>query len=135
MDRKSIITLAVTALLFVTWPMFVNKIYPPVPAPKRTNAPSLGTNQIATTTIGENTNRAGTIVANAFAMTNAPVGKEENITIENRWGRYHFSSIGGGLTLIELKEFKSYVGCKADKMPTNPPAALNRKSPVPMFML
>ncbi|HEY6227547.1 MAG TPA: YidC/Oxa1 family insertase periplasmic-domain containing protein, partial [Verrucomicrobiae bacterium] len=32
-----------------------------------------------------------------------------------------------------LKDFKSFVGCKADKAATNPPASLNRKSPVPMF--
>ena len=134
MDRKSIIILAVTALLFLAWPTLVKKIYPDIPAPKNTNAPAItiGSNGVGTTTISAaSTNRA---IA-TFGVTNAPVGKEENITIENDWARYHFSSIGGGIKLIELKNFKSYVGCKADKAVTNPPAALNRKSSIPMFEL
>jgi YidC/Oxa1 family membrane protein insertase len=139
MDRKSILILIVTAGLFVTWPMLVNKIYPPLPAPKQTNAPTLGTNRSLASPVisAANTNRAVAPLTNGVALasgaTNTPVGKEENITVENQWARYHFSSSGGGLTLVELKEFKSYVGCKADKATTNPPASLNKKSPVPMF--
>jgi YidC/Oxa1 family membrane protein insertase len=135
MDRKTILVLAVTAGLFVTWPMLVNKIYPPIPVSKNTNAPTLGTNKsLATATISAaDSNRLSSVMASATVSTNAPTGKEENIVIDNQWARYHFSSLGGSITEIELKDFKSYVGCKADKVATNPPAALNRKSPVPMF--
>src|SRR5690349_3817879 len=133
MDRKSIIILVATGILFLTWPILVNKIYPPIPAARNTNAPpSIATNGNFTgaTISSVDTNR---FAANSLAATNAPIGKEENITIENEWARYHFSSIGGGITLIELNNFKSFVGCKAGKAVTNPPAALNRKSPVAMF--
>ncbi|HEY6227539.1 MAG TPA: hypothetical protein VI282_10500, partial [Verrucomicrobiae bacterium] len=132
MDRKSIIILVATGILFLTWPMLVNKIYPPIPAAKNTNAPAIATNGNfpGATISSADTNR---FAANTLTSTNAPAGKEENITVENQWARYHFSSIGGGITLIELKDFKSFVGCKADKAATNPPASLNRKSPVPMF--
>src|SRR4051812_29974281 len=134
MDRKSIIILVATGVLFLTWPMLVNKIYPPIPASKNTNAPAISTNGNFTgaTISSADTNR---FAANTLTSTNAPSGKEENVTIENQWARYHFSSSGGGITLIELKNFNSFVGCKADKAVTNPPASLNRKSPVPMFDL
>src|SRR4051812_40110357 len=135
MDRKSILILAVTALLFVTWPMLVKKIYPDIPAPKNTNAPAMriGSNGVSTAAISSASTNA--VATSAIGTTNAPAGKEENITIENQWARYHFSSIGGGIKLIELKDFKSFVGCKADKVVTNPPATLNRKSSIPMFEL
>lgn len=136
MDRKSILILAVTAALFVTWPILVNKIYPPIPV-KHTNTVAIVTNRnVSPATISAaGTNRIATATDVLAGTTTPPVGKEENITVENQWARYHFSSSGGGITLIELKDFKSYVGCKADKAATNPPASLNRKSPVPMFEL
>src|ERR1043165_8229635 len=127
MDRKSIIILVATGILFLTWPMLVNKIYPPIPA-KNTNAPAITTNRDFTgaTISSVDTNR---FAANTLTSTNAPAGKEENITVENQWARYHFSSIGGGITLIELKDFKSFVGCKADKEAANPRGRLNPNSP------
>src|SRR5687767_8484151 len=129
MDRKSIIILVVTVLLFLAWGPLLNKIFPPVPAPPATNIVSsvTGTNE---TILGE-TNLAGLTngplrtagPTNLFAVTNAPAGKEENITIENPWARYHFSSFGGGIKLVELKEFDTFVGCDAKKLATNPPAS------------
>ena len=136
MDRKSILILLVTAALFVTWPALVNKIYPPIPKPASTNVVTLGTNKsLATTISAAGTNRVAVAAGSALGATNAPAGKEENIVVENEWARYHFSSSGGGITLVELKDYRSYVGCKADKAATNPPAALNRKSPVQKFRL
>src|SRR5690242_19890003 len=103
MDRKSLAILIATGILFLTWPMLVNKIYPPIPAAKNTNAPAITSNSIATATISAATTN-NLITTPVSAATNAPVGKEENITIENQWARYHFSSIGGGIKLIELKQ-------------------------------
>ena len=135
MDRKSIIILAVTAALFLTWPMLVNKIYPPIPV-KQTNSVTAGTN----TTITGPAIAAGTNViaggTNTFAsVTNAPSDKEETLIVENEWARYHFTSHGGGIKLVELKQYKSIVGCKADNLATNPPASLNKKSSEAMFTI
>jgi YidC/Oxa1 family membrane protein insertase len=136
MDRKSITLLALTALLFLTWPMLVNKIYPPIPV-KPTNSVAMGTNKTLTgaviTSAGTNLIAAGTNSA-AFA-TNAPAGKEENVVVENDLATYHFSSFGGGLKLVEFKKYKSIVGCKADKATTNPPASVNKKATWPMFTI
>src|SRR5688500_14288552 len=135
MDRKTIIILAVTAALFLTWPALVNKIYPPIPV-KQTNSVTAGTN---TTIIGPaamasaGTNVTAVATNTTASITNAPSDKEETLVIENEWARYHFTSHGGGIKLVELKQYKSIVGCKADNMATNPPASLNKKSSEAMF--
>src|SRR5687767_12516906 len=111
MDRKSIVILVVTILLFLVWAPLVNRIFPPIPIPQQTNAPTMGTNipQAELTAISTNVVAGTNIVATA--STNAPAGKEENLIIETESARYHFSSLGGGIKLIELKNFKSFVGC------------------------
>jgi YidC/Oxa1 family membrane protein insertase len=135
MDRKSITILSITVLLFILWNPLVNKIFPPIPAP-RTNAPTMGTNtaEAPLATIGSAESNA--VITGATALTNAaPVGKEENVTLETDLARYQFSSAGGGLKLVELKNFKAFVGCNAKKAETNPPATLNKKSPLSMFTI
>lgn len=136
MDRKSIIILAITAVLFLTWPMLVNKIYPPIPV-KQTNSATAGTNNpiTAPSVVSAGTNAIGTATNISAIATNAPVGKEENLVIENDLARYHFSSFGGGIKLIELKRYNAIVGCKSDKLTTNPPASLNKKAPIAMFTI
>jgi YidC/Oxa1 family membrane protein insertase len=136
MDRKSIILLALTALLFLSWPTLTRKIYPDIPV-KQTNSVAIGTNSTlpgaVITSAGTNLIAAGTNIA-AFA-TNAPVGKEENVVVQNDLATYHFSSFGGGLKLVEFKKYKSIVGCKAEKAATNPPASVNKKATWPMFTI
>src|SRR5207302_11334836 len=82
MDRKSILILIVAAALFATWPFFVKKIYPDIPAPKMTNSVTLGTNgNLTTATISAaNTNRASIGMQSVTAGTIAPAGKVENLT-------------------------------------------------------
>jgi len=136
MDRKSIVILVVTILLFLVWTPLVNRIFPPIPIPQQTNAPTMGTNvsqaQLSAipTNAASSTNTGASVLT---ASTNAPVGKEENVTIDTELARYQFSSLGGGIKSIELKNFKSFVGCFAKKTDTNPPVVLNKKAPHPMF--
>lgn len=133
MDRKSIAIIAATAVLFFMWPRLVNKIYPPIPAPTNSVATVSGTNYGTS-----NIPTLSALGSNSFrvALTNLPsAGKEENLTVENALSSYQFSSVGGGIKLVELKEYKSLVGRQAEKAATNPPASLNTKAPLPMFMV
>lgn len=132
MDRKSTIILVITGILFLLWTPIVNKIFPPQVL---TNAPTAGTNIIVAATnaaIAATLSSAGTNALPA-AFTNAPSAKEETIVVESNDTRYHFTSHGGGIKLIELKEFKSIVGCDVEKLATNPPASLNKNAPLPIF--
>jgi YidC/Oxa1 family membrane protein insertase len=133
MDRKSIVILVITVLLFLVWTPLVNRIFPPIPV-TTTKGPTMGTNSGQAQLTSIPTNDGPATATNTFAaVTNAPVGKEENLTIDTELARYQFSSLGGGIKLIELKNFKSFVGCNAKKTDTNPPVVLNKKSPLPLF--
>ena len=135
MDRKSIVILVVTVCLFLAWGPLVNRIFPPIPVTTTTNAPAMGTNvgQAEISSLSTNEVAPAMTGATISAITNAPVGKEENVIIETELARYLFSSLGGGIKSIEMKNFKSFVGCNVKKTDTNPPVVLNKKAPLALF--
>lgn len=137
MDRKSLIILVVSALVLMAWYPITNRIFPPKPAPPaKTNtvATVRGSNQPATNVssfLAANTN-----FSSSATVTNLPPREEQTVTIESPDARYVFSSIGGGLKLVELKHFPATVDCsgsKAQASGTNKSVTLNTKAPVPAF--
>ena len=126
MDRNSIIVLVVCFVLLMLWyPLVVNKLYPPKPLPRGTNAPSAtvtGTNQMAATNapvLAEATTNAPRITLN----TNVP---EDLVVISNENARYTFTSHGGGLKLVELAKYPETVSARRQRQPqTNRVATLN----------
>src|SRR5688572_24317509 len=117
MDRKTVIVLVASfALLFLLQSVIIPKLYPPIPLPK-------------TTAVSTTTNDPGTNVpvmpaatstvpavpvpvpmpAPAIAIaTNTP---EQTETLETAEAVYTFTSHGGGLKRVELKNFLEMVGC------------------------
>jgi len=126
MDRNSIIVLVICFVLLMLWyPLVVNKLYPPKPLPRGTNAPSAtvtGTNQVAATNapvLAEATTNAPRVVLN----TNIP---EDLVVISNENARYTFTSHGGGLKLVELAKYPETVSARRQRQPqTNRVATLN----------
>jgi YidC/Oxa1 family membrane protein insertase len=133
MDRKTISILVVCGILFLSWGYITKRIYPDIPAPRVTNSVTAGTNKSFSTPSFSAASTNTPAAANTNTATIAARGKEENVSLDNEWATYHFSSYGGGITSIEFKQYKTKVGCDADKATTNPPASLNKKSPAPMF--
>lgn len=135
MDRKSLIVLAVCVLLFLSWPYLVNTIFPPKPLPPG------ATNNIALTT---NQGAIGTNVPAISAATNLPAATppplvtpsepEQLQVIETPEARYTFTTHGGGLKQVELKEYQESVTCQSKKKPGNV-AALNKRGAVPVLAL
>jgi YidC/Oxa1 family membrane protein insertase len=137
MDRKSTLILVASLVVILGWYRLTNYIYPPKLVPKtNTISTAAGTN-LAVTNIGSATSNTTVIRpadGPAPAMTNAPAGPEETLVLENAEARYTFSSIGGGIKLIELKKYPQNVGCKKDnKLSTNALASLNTRAPVPVM--
>src|ERR1044072_4826509 len=102
MDRKSIIILAISALLFASWYMLIGKIFPPKPILRSTNSVVTvtnfpGSNQPVLTAI----TNAPTItpLPNTPIATNQP---EETLVITNDNARYTITSHGGGIKTVEL---------------------------------
>src|SRR5689334_14359585 len=122
MDRKSFIILAVTGILFLTWPRLINKIFPPVPAPPgSTNTVALTTNKSGQASLTAAPTNAFAAVTNTAAISTNTPRTAQTFVLQNEWAKYHFSSIGGGIELVELTQFKSQVGCRGDKVTNNPP--------------
>lgn len=135
MDRKSLTIILLSIALMTAWYPLTNYFFPPIPLKTNqvTNATAPGsltnlggTGAVLTATV------ASTNAAVAGMQTNAPAGPEQTVVLENEDAKYTFSSVGGGIKLIELKKYPRYVGCH-DNLPTNQLAALNQKAPVPVL--
>ena len=142
MDRKSLSVLVVSFLVLMLWYPLLNHYYPPTP-PDTNLVQSASTDNIAGTNgpsivAGSNQPSISAIASNvvmkpqpAFLSGNA---KEETVVLENAHGRYVFSSFGGGLKKVELKEHLAAVGSAQRKGggDTNL-ATLNQSAPYPLF--
>ena len=139
MDRKAIIILAVSFALMIGWSLLVNRIYPPQPIPLETNRLAGATNR---TTADTNVSAAAATssgVSTSVPTTGRFVESEEPeklLTIENDSVRLTFTPRGGGLKLVELKNYPESVACRSrNGFTTNKFATLNTKAPVPAFAL
>jgi len=135
MDRKSVIVLAISFLLLFSWPVLVNKLYPPVRVPFSTNALARATNTVAGTNNPRLEAAPATNASPALPLTR-PDAPEELLVHETSEARYTFTSHGGGLKQVELKEYVETVTCGADrKSTTNRLATLNRQASAPILAL
>ncbi len=140
MDRTARIVLALSLLLLIGWHYLVNRIYPPKPAPRAlTNAVQQITNNgglafATTNTANFATNKIDRAPIATPILTPA-TGPEELVVFENQDVRYTFTSLGGGIKTIELKQFPQFVGCKEESGNTNVLATLNRHAPAPVFAI
>ena len=137
MDRNSIIVLVVCFVLLMLWyPLVVNKLYPPKPMPRGTNAPAAtvtGTNQVGTVTNVPVLAEAPTNAPRVAVNTNVP---EDLLTLSNENARYTFTSHGGGLKLIELVKYPESVSARRQRQPqTNRVATLNSFTPAPTLAI
>src|SRR5687768_13721914 len=105
MDRTSIIALLVCFVVLLLWyPLVVNKLYPTKPMPATTNVPPgtvLSTNVPLTSSVPA---IAEAPAAPQVSLVRTNVA-EELLEVENEKARYTFSSHGGGLKLVELKDY------------------------------
>ncbi len=142
MDRKSIFILIACFVLLMLWMPLVNVIYPPVRAPRTTNAVAG-----ATQTPGKPTNppAAGAGLAETpsismpsgtpAAVWQKPDAPEQLAVLETAEARYTFTSHGGGLKLVELKEFPETVGLKKGQSASGKLATINHNAPLPLMTL
>ncbi len=155
MDRKAIIILiASLAFIFGVWNPLINKYFPPtkVPVVQSTNdVATLNTNSlpqstnsvsdVATTNAGVNTAFVSSTQLQQSAtntptpILSLPAGSEEQqIVLENNLAKYTFTSLGGGISKIELKKYPADLKSKKEE-DTNSIAllTLNEGVSVPIF--
>jgi YidC/Oxa1 family membrane protein insertase len=135
MDRKSILILAFCFVLFLSWSLLINRLYPPIPVPVSTNTIAAVTNGIPAGA----TNPAIPAPAVLSAASGIPLevqGEETLLTVENDLTKFMVTSHRGGLKEIELKKYMEAVGCGTRKKgATNEAASLNSHANVAAFTL
>src|SRR5258708_462403 len=109
MDRKSIAVLVVSFILLMLWTPLVNRLFPPrkVPITNIVDRAQILTNT-PPTTAGSVTSRPLPSITSATNPTPEVVrstATEETLELENENVRYVFSSDGGGLKLVVLKNY------------------------------
>ncbi|HKQ38908.1 MAG TPA: membrane protein insertase YidC, partial [Verrucomicrobiae bacterium] len=133
MDKKSIIIVAISFLLLVLWFPLTNRLWPPTPAPHKTNQIVFQTNVATTQTVATVTNQPTTVtppVRATLVNTNAP---EELAEIETDDARYIFTSHGGGLKTAELKRYPAVITCNDKGVSESNRVRLNTGTAVPVL--
>src|SRR5690606_17430891 len=118
MDRRTLPVLIAIFLLLAFWPALVNPLSPPKPLPQDTNQAALATNGAG----GTPSLPQGPAVPVArqarqgFSDTGfhppGGAGAGETLALENEEARYVFSSRGGGIDYVQLKEHRDAVICR-----------------------
>jgi YidC/Oxa1 family membrane protein insertase len=136
MDRKSIIILVLSFVLLMLWYPLMNKLYPPKPLPPRTNSVATATNELA-----QGTNPPSVAASTSLPTPAAPVAlpvppgtSEQTLVLSNDHARYIFTSLGGGLKIVELVRYPEAVSCQR-KQAANKLASLNAAAPLPALVL
>lgn len=136
MDRKSIVVIAVCFILLGLWSFVIMpKLYPARPLPAQsTNAPAVSQTAESTNTPavpGPTPAPApATNAANPLALdinTNVP---EQLLVVSNDTASYTFTSYGGGLKLVQLRDYPETVANSKNES-SNHLAALNEGAPAP----
>src|SRR5690349_14050786 len=111
MDRTSIIILAACFLLLFTWPLLVNKIYPPKPPPPgATNLPSATlTTPSPPSATSPTAPPALESATTTKPITSSSAAPEELLELTNSDAHYTFTTHGGGLKLVELLRYPESV--------------------------
>jgi YidC/Oxa1 family membrane protein insertase len=114
MDRKSLIILVVSFILLMVWIPLTNRLFPPVPAPRRTNQVSNVTHLAGTNLVRSNLAETTNPELSEPGLAPAPelAGPEQTLAIENEDVRYTFTSRGGGIKTVELKQYPATVECR-----------------------
>ncbi len=136
MDRKSILILVASLGLLLLSQRLIHRLYPPE---KIEPDPALSgdTNSTMPSVEAPPSGQPEAVITAAPAAPQLvePSVAEELVTLETDQARYVFTSHGGGIKAIELKNYLEVVGRKTHQQQDDEVATLNNRAPVPAFAL
>ncbi|HEX3719129.1 MAG TPA: membrane protein insertase YidC [Verrucomicrobiae bacterium] len=133
MDRKSIIILAVAMALLFGMPRIVDHFFPPKPIPLNlqtsvTNNPAVTNGAVATV--------PAEMPVPAAATPEHSAMPEQIVTVSNEDLIWHFTSDGGGIKTIDLRQYPAIIKrTAAGGIAPTTPATLNTNAPLPVMSL
>ena len=143
MDRKGIGILLVAFALMLGWPALVNRLYPPSARPKAgTNA--IGAVVSSTASTNPQAGATSSIPATTIQATPGPTTPPpqllsatpgQTLVLENTDVRATFTSLGGGLRRVDLKQYPATIARgKKDAAQASEDVALNDPAFSPAFV-
>lgn len=139
MDRKSLIILFASFGLLMLWYPLTNKLFPPTVLPQNTNVVTTNIDLGVASSPATNPVEASVPADLAGVSERVPLATsavEQTVTIENQDARYTFTSHGGGLKFVELKEYRANVDCrKSAREQSTQLATLNATAPTPILAI
>ncbi|MCL5098560.1 MAG: membrane protein insertase YidC, partial [Candidatus Omnitrophica bacterium] len=141
MDRKSILILVTCFVLLMVWYPLMNRFYPPKSLPPLTNEVAESTNRISPEigpAPGTNVSPAVSAILPSAPMPPAPIqpkAREQLLVLENNEARYVFTSYGGGLKQVDLKDYLQTIGNRQDGKALTNLVSLNAGAPWPVMSL
>jgi YidC/Oxa1 family membrane protein insertase len=136
MDRKSIIILvAAVGLYFLLTPV-VDHFFPPKPMPVIPPAATNAASQAGLSNAATPVANAPAPAAGPAAASTAPSTPEQILTVSNADLIWHFTSRGGGLKDVDLRDYPAVIRRPGLPPPeTNTLASLNHNAPLPVLAL
>ncbi len=142
MDRTSVIILAICFVLLFSWGKISRTLWPPQPAPPQTAQPTnevssaSGTNAPADAAESPEATPAAPAPAPAVVEAATARGPEVFETLENEKAVYTFTSHGGGIKTIALKDYPAIADAKkAAKLGDTRQATINVNAPMPIMAI
>jgi YidC/Oxa1 family membrane protein insertase len=130
MDRKSIIILAAAVAVLLLLSPVVDHFFPPKPVP--ITAGAMTSNQVAETApAAARPSQPALAPSSTLARPTAP---EETLTVTNQDLIWHFTSRGGGLKAVDLRNYPAAV-IPPSKHAAPSLASLNQDAPTAVFSL
>jgi YidC/Oxa1 family membrane protein insertase len=130
MDRKSIIILAVAVVVLLVLSPVVDHFFPPKPVPVAVQPTK--PNQASETAILPGSPGAP-VPAGVSAAKAQPAGPEQSLTVSNADLIWHFTSRGGGLKTVDLRNYVSAVRRRSTLTAEANPAVLNHDADLPIL--
>jgi YidC/Oxa1 family membrane protein insertase len=135
MDRKSLIVLVLSVLLLLGLSPLVDHFFPPKPVPIETLAlTNLPTGNVLATAATPISPTPATPMTSSTPFV-APSVPEQTLTLTNEDLIFQFTSHGGGLKTVSLKDYPAIISRTSDTSTGANMAVLNNKAPAPILSL
>ena len=127
MDRKSIIILAVAIALLLVGSQVVDHFFPPKPIPPQALKTNVVDEAVPSATV------AAPAVAAPAPKVPRPTAPEQTLIVSNQDLIWHFTSRGGGLDTVDLKDYPAAVIPPSEHAAVTRMASLNHNAPSPVL--
>ncbi len=114
-DRNQLTGILLIMAMLLAWQFFSPKVLPVEPKTAQQIADSIKKSKVNSKLTGTKTVDSVAIIQNAGDFKTAALGQSQNVVLENNNLKITFSTQGGAIKKVELKNYKTYANFEAKK--------------------